>query len=70
MDNKFNIGDKVRFVGDLDTEAGRVLSYSYSLDRGFVYTISSSTYDMSARQIVDGIKTCLEDELVEVKDET
>lgn len=65
---KFDIGTKVKFAMDSDNEAGLVLSYAYVPElETFRYTISSKEVDLAKKEIIEGIKTCLEDELVEVK---
>jgi hypothetical protein len=64
MKLKFEIGQKVKC---LDGEIGEVLSFSYSSERGAVYTVSSREVDLKAREVVDGIKTCMESELKGVK---
>lgn len=63
---KFNIGDTVKFLSDFDSEAGQILSFSFD-GIAYRYTFSSEVYDPSIRKMINGIKNCLESELVEVK---
>jgi len=67
MKPKFEIGQKVKFVNDSDDEAGKVLGFSYTADRGFVYQISSKEVDLGKKEVINGIKSCSEKELVAVK---
>lgn len=67
MKPKFNVGDKVKFVGDKDEEAGEVVGFSYTADRGFVYQISSKEVDLAKKEIINGVKSCAEKELSTVK---
>jgi hypothetical protein len=64
--NKFNIGDTVRFIGDTEDQAGKVLSLSFDGSE-WVYKISAKEVDFSKREIIDGIKHCKESELKVVK---
>ena len=69
MQPKFSIGEKVRFVGDKDIDAGMVLSYSYVPElKTFRYSISSREVSVATKELIDGIKTCLESELISVKE--
>ncbi len=68
MKPKFEIGQKVKFVNDNDSEAGKVMSFSFSPDRGFVYQISSKEVDLAKKEIINGVKSCAESELVAVKE--
>lgn len=65
---KFTIGQKVKFVNDHDVHAGLVQGFSYDSNSGYSYKISSKTYDIESNSMVEGIKNCREEELVEVKD--
>lgn len=67
MKPKFEIGQKVKFVNDSDSEAGKVLAFSYDPNRGFVYQISSKEVDLAKKEVVNGVKSCSEKELVAVK---
>lgn len=62
---KFKIGQVVKFAGDSNAEAGKVLSYSFD-GESFVYRISAREVDLTAKEVINGVKTCLETELVEV----
>lgn len=64
--NKFNIGDKVRFIGDNDFDAGDVLGMSFNGDE-WSYKMSSKEVDHEKKEIIEGIKSCKESELVAVK---
>lgn len=69
MTPKFEIGKKVRFIGDSEADAGNVVSFSFEPDRGFIYKISSVDVDVKNKKLVNGFKTCLESELVAVEEE-
>jgi len=64
--NKFEIGDLVKFKQDKDSDAGEVLSLSFD-GKKFTYRISSKEVDLEKKEIIDGIKTCDESELISVK---
>lgn len=66
--NKFSIGQKVRFVGDTDNDAGKVLSMSFDGDN-WSYKISSKEVDHAKKEIIEGVKICAESELLIVKGE-
>lgn len=68
MQAQFEIGQKVHFIGDSKDEAGEVLSYSYSADKGFVYQISAREVDLAKKEVINGVKTCTEAELVAVEE--
>lgn len=63
---KFTIGQKVKFQNDDDREYGEVLSFSYDPQNGWTYKISGRELDHIAKDIVQGIKICREDELVDM----
>lgn len=65
--NKFEIGQKVKFIGDTDNDAGKVLSMSYNGESWF-YQISSKEVDHARKEIIEGMKTGEEKELVTVKE--
>jgi len=65
---KFSLGQTVKFVGDNDGEAGKVLGFSFSVDSGWAYQISARELDIPNKQVLQGIKHCKEDELVAVKE--
>lgn len=67
MNNKFEIGQKVRFIGDTENDAGEVLSLSFD-GENWTYKISSKEVDHAKKEIINGIKICREDELVEIKE--
>lgn len=67
MKNKFNIGDKVKFIKDKDSDAGKIVGFGYSEEKGYVYTISSKEVDLEKKEIIDGVKNCNENEIVAVK---
>lgn len=69
MQPKFEIGQLVKFVNDKDSDAGKVVSYSYDSENGFVYKITSKEVDMELKEILNGFKTCKEGELMEVESE-
>ena len=64
---KFNIGDVMKFKGDSDFEKGEVLKYSYTPKEGWSYVISAKEVDIEKKEIIKGVKTCLEDELISVE---
>lgn len=66
---KFTINQRVKFFKNSDAEAGVVLSYSYDGEK-FTYRISSREVDIAAKKIIEGVKVCLESELVAVGEVT
>lgn len=64
--NKFEIGQKVRFIGDSENDAGEVLSLSFN-GESWTYTISSKEVDHAKKEIIEGVKIGAEDELVAIK---
>lgn len=65
---KFDIGSRVKMIGDPDVDAGEVVSFNYSADSGFRYQVTSKEVDMVKKEISHGIKNCLEAELEAVKE--
>lgn len=71
---KFQIGQQVKFVNDHDRMTGKVLSTSFHSANvsdkytGWEYTISSKYYDAEINDMVEGIKRCKEEELVDMTD--
>ncbi len=70
MKPKFEIGQKVRFIGDSERDFGNVVSYSYDLENGFIYKISAVDVDVKEKKLINGFKTCLEGELVAEESES
>lgn len=66
---KFQIGQEVRFKGDHEKDSGVVIGFSYSKDAGFVYQITSREVDVELKQIIEGVKTCREKELIAIEKE-
>ena len=64
---KFEIGQKVKFNGDLDRDAGHIIGFSFDSNTGYRYQVGCKEVDIEAKAIITGIKTCLEAELVEVE---
>jgi len=60
MNPKFQIGDLVKVLAD--GEEGTVVSYQADAS-GFTYRITSKEVDIKAKEIINGFKTCKEDEL-------
>jgi hypothetical protein len=67
---KFKVGQKVKFKDDHDRLTGEVLSFSYDSEKGYTYKISSKYYDADLHDMVTGMKTCAEDELVDMTNYT
>lgn len=71
MKPKFNIGDTVKVKAD--GEIGEVVGFSYDLSvatskiSGFRYKITSREVDFAMKEVIDGFKNCLEEELEVVK---
>lgn len=65
--NKYNIGDRVKFIGDTDNDVGLVVGLSFDGEE-WTYKISSKEVDVAKKEIIEGIKTCKESELVVVKE--
>jgi len=66
--NKFDIGDRVKFVGDSIYEVGKVVSMAFD-GEGWTYKISAKEVDHEKKEIIEGFKTGAESELVAVKKE-
>lgn len=66
---EFKVGQTVRIKAD--GEEGEILSAHIDVS-GVKYTVSSREVDLEAKKILEGVKTCLEEELeaVEVKEES
>lgn len=60
---KFSIGQKVKFIGEPDSEAGEIVSFSFHSDGGYLYQVSSKEVDVTAKTIYTGIKHAKESEL-------
>lgn len=63
---KFEIGDKVKVKGTSDFDGGEVVSVSL-LEGVWVYKFSSKEVDFVRKEVINGFKTCSEEELEEVK---
>ncbi len=59
---KYEVGELVRYVGDLPEEMRPVLS-RHEDSTGWVYTIESQDVDVRAKKLLVGVKTVREDEL-------
>lgn len=67
MKPKYNIGDEVKFFKDSDSQAGKVVSFSYDpIEEEFRYSFTARAYDVIKNDMVDGVKNALESEIVEV----
>lgn len=66
MKPKFEIGQKVKVSND--GEIGEVLSFSFDGEK-FIYRISSKEVDIAVKEVINGVKTCGEDELKKIKEE-
>lgn len=65
MKPKYNIGDKVKFFKDADSLAGAIISFGFDPQLGeFRYTFSVKVFDPEKNDMIDGVKICLESELV------
>ncbi len=60
---KFKIGDKVKEKGLPNSEGGKILRFSYNSDSGFRYQFESKEVDIIKKEIIYGVKSCLQDEL-------
>ena len=70
VEQKFNVGDLV--LDKRDTffkEERKVLGFSYSPERGYVYKTTSKEVDVKAREIVHGVSFYEEKELKKVEKE-
>lgn len=63
---RFDVGKKVKVKGTSDFDGGEILSVSYIDDKWF-YKFSSKEVDLTKKEVIDGVKTCSEEELEEVK---
>lgn len=67
MKQKFEIGQKVKFIGDSDFDAGLVVGFSYDGEE-FTYKVSSKEVDHEKKEIIQGIKIGKKSELIAVKE--
>lgn len=65
--NKFEIGQKIKFINDPDTKAGIVQNISFD-GTDWIYKITGKSVDMVNETVEDGFKTGREDEFIEVKE--
>lgn len=65
--NKFEIGQKIKFINDPDTKAGIVTNISFN-GKDWIYQITGKSVDMVNETVEDGFKTGREDEFIEVKE--
>lgn len=65
MDIKFKIGQKVKVLQD--GEVCVVLRISVNAD-GVSYTLSSKDWDSAKKEVIEGVKTCYQDELEAYKE--
>lgn len=66
MNPKFQVGDLIKESSQPDTKAGIVLSYTCD-ENGFVYRLTAKEVDLEKTEIINGVKTCHENELELVK---
>ncbi len=66
MKAKFEVGQKVKVKQD--GEVGAIVAFSYSSESGFRYSVSSKEVDIEKKEVIHGVKNCLEDELEAVKE--
>ena len=64
---KFEIGQKIKFINDPDSKAGKVVGIAFN-DGKWFYSIPSKTVNVAEEKIEVGIKSGFEDEFVKVKD--
>ena len=63
---KFKIGQKVQVVND--GEIGEILAFSYDSNlKAIRYTVSSKEVDLVKKEVIEGVKNCMESELKTVK---
>lgn len=67
MKQKFEIGQKVKFAGDSDFDAGLIVGFSFDGEE-YTYKVSSKEVDHEKKEIINGIKIGKESELVLVKE--
>jgi len=68
MEQKYKLGDKVKFMNDADSLAGVIVSFSYDASiKSFRYSFTSKAFDVDSNSMIEGIKTCLEAELLPVE---
>lgn len=64
---KFELGQKVKVTAD--GEVGVVIGFSYDpVAKQVRYTLTSKEVDLGLKEVVHGVKNCLEDELETVKE--
>ena len=65
MKPKYNIGDKVKFHRHGDEKAGEIISFTYVPEsKTFRYTFTSGAYDAQTNSMIEGVRHCLEDEII------
>lgn len=67
MKQKFEIGQKVKFIGDSDFDAGVIVGFSFDGSE-FTYKVSSKEVDHEKKEIIEGIKIGKQEELIAVKE--
>jgi hypothetical protein len=66
MEPKFALDQQVKFLNDHDRMTGKVISFSWDSENGYTYKISSRYYSVELHDMVNGIKICREEELVDM----
>jgi len=61
--NKFEVGDIVKEIGQPDSEGGVVTKLKYDSDIGFSYIFATKEVDHVKKEVIDGFKVCTEEEL-------
>lgn len=63
---KFDIGKKVKVKGTSDFDGGEVVEVSF-INGVWVYKLTSKEVDLAKKEVIEGFKTCSEEELEEIK---
>ena len=63
---KFEIGQKIKFINDPDSKAGKVVGIAFN-DGKWFYSIHSKTVNVAEEKIEVGIKSGFENEFILVE---
>jgi hypothetical protein len=66
---QFVVGDIVHYVGDPQEVAEPIVGLSWSPEAGWIYSINSVAFDAQRGVVINGVKTCQEQEIAKVSQE-
>lgn len=62
----YEVGQQVKYKEDNDRLTGVVKAVKWDSEKGFTYEITSKFFDGESFEIVEGLKICTQDELVDM----